>query len=163
MPTLTERRPSLAGGSPSRIVRHLHRRFISSRFPLVRGNMATPAAVNPSGKSAPRVSPVSVFATFSHHIRAKNEPSVFVRGCCCCCGGGGLKRRQAAAAWLPASIPLPPTRRAARFARNAAILYISSVYTSARKHDLVNVAACALFCVTPSPFCSRFCFCVARG
>lgn len=41
--------------------------------------MATPAAVNPSGKSAPRVSPVSVFATFLHHIRAKTS-RVFLFG-----------------------------------------------------------------------------------
>lgn len=90
VPTLTERRSSRAGGSPAVLcVISIAVSFLVVSLPRVRGNMATPAAVNPSGKSVPGV---AFFGDVFYPTFGLSEPSVFVRGCC----GGGLKRSEAA-------------------------------------------------------------------
>ena len=96
---------ALSRGLSTSIVRHLHR-CRSAIFFLRRGNMATPAAVNPSGKSLPAVS-VQKRQHISLESRGRKEgSSVLFRPL--------LSRAEAATgrrSLARASIPLPPLNR----------------------------------------------------
>lgn len=114
VPTLTERRPSLAGGSPAVLCVI----SIAVSFLVVSLPPSEETWQPPQRSTRPvSLSPVSVYTTFLHHIRAKRAE--------CFCSRllwrrAEAKRRQAAEAWLPASIPFPPPSRC--FALNAAFI-----------------------------------------
>lgn len=140
-----------SGGLSSRIVRHLHRRFISCRFPPP----PSEETWQPPQRSTRPVSlsPVSVFATFLHHIRAKRAE--------CFCSRllwrrAEAKRRQAVEAWLPASIPLPPTEPLLCSQRGFYFPPLVSIYTFL-SWNITWVMSYALFCLTPSLCCDCFC------
>lgn len=127
VPTLTERRPSRAGGGErlsSRIVRHLHRSpFASCPLPPS-PRPRSEETWQPPQRSTRPVSPRCRFSRPFHATFGLSEPSVFVR-----CGGAATGRRSLAAeAWPPASIPFPPPRR--RLALDAAILSAACVHFS---------------------------------
>ncbi len=138
----------LSRGLSSRIVRHLHRcRFVIF---LHWGNMATPAAVNPSGKSVARLL-AETGRNVGRCYREYGEGSWFCSDCC----WRGLKRPQAAEAWLQHPSPFP--HRAALL--SAAILHSFAANLCPRM--IKRLVCCGMKCFN-GRLLSCFCLWVSR-